>query len=100
MKPRCLETRLLPNGLKWRRYRRPDGTLFKTIECPVEVWRALNNQSWGKDRMSQWLRARTRDERRVRALMLRNAGWKSIAIASELQVPVRTVQRWVQHGAA
>lgn len=98
MKPRCLETRLAPDGLsKWRRYRYPDGRTFKTIEVPIEVWNGINKQGNATvhDRAAGWLRARKRDELRERARQLHDEGWKALAIASELSKPVRTVQRWV-----
>lgn len=97
MKAKCLETRLLPNGLKVRRYRRDDSTTYRTIEVPVELWRAVDVYTT-RDRIGAWLRANTRRELRGKAQQLRNEGWKVIAIASELQIPDRTVQRWVKHG--
>jgi hypothetical protein len=96
---RCLDTRLLAHGVVMRRYRREaDGFQFKTVEVPIEVWKGLNSQSWGKDRMGQWLRARERDSIRCKAIKMHSEGWKPLAIASELGVPCRTIHRWVKNG--
>lgn len=97
MKPKCLETRLLPNGLKMRRYCYADGRCYRTIEAPLEVWAGINKQGHGNDRMAGWLRARKRETLRTHALGLVAQGWKPLAAAHELGVPERTVQRWVQH---
>jgi Homeodomain-like domain-containing protein len=98
MKARCLETRALANGLKYRRYRRPDGSHFKTVEVPIEVWRGIAHQGREQDRLAQWQRARKRDALKARAIEMVKNGWKPLAAAHELSVPERTVQRWVQHG--
>lgn len=34
---------------------------------------------------------------KAKAYQLENAGWKTIAIASELGKPVRTIQRWLKN---
>lgn len=97
---RCLETRVLPNGVVMRRYRRDDDTYFRTVEVPIEVWKGINSQSWGKDRMAQWVRARERETLRTKAVRLHSEGWKQLAISHELDVPERTVNRWVKNGLA
>jgi hypothetical protein len=90
---RCLETRKTPQGYTRRRYERGDGVRFTTIEVPLIVWRGINRQGDG-DRATQWARARERDAVRLLALQHLNEGWKAIASAHELGVPVRTIQRW------
>jgi len=97
---RCLDTRVLAHGLVMRRYRRDDGSTFKTVEVPIEVWKGINSQGWGNDRMAQWLRARERDSMRIRVVKLHSEGWKCVAIAHELKVPERTIHRWVKNGLA
>ena len=91
---RCLETRATPDGFRRRRYQRDDGVRFTTIEVPLQVWTHLNKMGRGSNRAAQWERARAREAVRKQALQHLAAGWKAIASAHELGVPVRTVQRW------
>lgn len=91
---RCLETRLTAEGFKRRRYRHPDGRTVRTIEVPIEVWNAINKQGTASNRAAAWKRARERDALRVKAQELMRAGWKPLAVSSELGVPARTLQRW------
>lgn len=91
---RCLETRATPDGFRRRRYQRDDGVRFTTIEVPLQVWNCLNKQGRGAYRRGQWERARARDAVRLQALKHMAEGWKAIASAHELGVPLRTVQRW------
>lgn len=92
---KCLATRLTSEGHKRRRYQRDDGTRMSTIEIPLALYKAFDRQGRRKNRAEQWLRAQGRETLRGRARMLVLEGWRTIAIASELKVPVRTVQRWV-----
>lgn len=91
---KCLETRRTPEGFKRRRYVTPEGVRFSTIEVPLPVWNAINKQGHAHDRAKQWARARARDALRMRAIEHLRQGWKAIASAHELGVPVRTVERW------
>ena len=89
---RCLETRTTPEGLRRRRY--VDGSV--TIEVPLSAWKYLNRQGRGNDRVAAHQRAVQRDAVRRRAVELGTQGWKPLAIANELKVPVRSVQRWMR----
>jgi hypothetical protein len=35
---KVLETRATPEGLKWRRYEKPNGRRVKTVELPWSLW--------------------------------------------------------------
>jgi hypothetical protein len=96
---KCLETRRTPEGFKRRRYERTDGVRITTVEVPIELWSTFNRQGRG-NRLAGWTRARERDALRLRALEQQRLGWKAIASAHELGVPVRTVQRWRSEAAA
>lgn len=91
---RCLSTRRTSDGLRRRRYEQPDGTRFSTVEVPATVWNALNQQGRFSDRMAQFQRVVQRNSLRGRALVLLHSGWKPLAVAHDISVPVRTVQRW------
>lgn len=95
---RCLETRTLPNGLRWRRYRRDDGTTFRTYEVPAEVWGSIarNTPYSGRvrDRMTEWTREQDRKKRKARALELIQQGWKPLAVAAELGLTERSIHRY------
>ncbi len=94
---KCIVSRPSAEGRR-RRYRRDDGTTLDTIEVPLSVWRAINRQGRGNDRAAAY--AREIERRRVRhcAVALVDAGWKIIAVAHELKIPVRTIQRWKKEG--
>lgn len=92
---RCLETRATPEGHKRRRY--TDGVVrWTTIEVPLEAWRALNHQGRGNDRTAARQRALERARQRARAQALHQQGWKPLAIAHAMSIPVRTIHRWVR----
>lgn len=91
---KCLETRITADGFKRRRYRHEDGRTVRTIEVPIEVWSSINKQGSARNRAAAWGRARERDALRVKAQELMRAGWKPLAVSSELGVPTRTLQRW------
>lgn len=96
MKARCLSTRSTPEGFRRRRYETSDGLRFSTIEVPTVVWNYLNRQGSAKNRAAQAFRAMARANLRMKARALAALpGWRTLAIASELDVPVRTVQRWL-----
>ena len=91
---KCLETRATPEGFKRRRYQREDGLRVTTIEVPLSVWQSINSQGRGADRAAQWGRERNREAIRARAVALVRDGWKPLAVASEMGLAVRNVQRW------
>lgn len=93
---KCLETRKTPEGFKRRRYQRDDGLRVTTIEVPLSVWNSINRQGRGADRAAQWNRARNREAIRARAVALVREGWKTIAVASELGLAVRSINRWIK----
>jgi len=92
---RVIETRRNTRGFKTRRYERSDGERFSTIEVPLEVWNALNKTGRGNDRMAGWLRKMGLNERRHKVISLHKDKWKPVAIAVELQIPERTVHRYI-----
>ncbi len=94
---RCLETRQTPEGFRRRRYDN-NGLRFSTIEVPIEVWRGINGQGSARNRAEANARAKARESIRAHALRLSMEGWRTIAIASELQMPLRSVQRWITEG--
>lgn len=91
---RCLEVRETSDGFRRRRYVTDAGVRVSTIEVPLEVWHSINKQGRASDRATEWRRARARDEVKAKALELIRSHWKVVAVAHELKVPVRTIQRW------
>lgn len=91
---RVLETRRDKDGFRQRRYRSTEGVVYQTIEIPLEVWRGINRQGHGNDRRAAWERSINRQTTRALAIQHMHEGWKAIASAHELGVPVRTIQRW------
>lgn len=93
---RCLETRRTPEGFKRRRYETDEGLRFSTIEVPLVVWKGLVGRRRVAARTEQWRRGQDMAARKARGLQLHAEGWKPEAIASEIRVTTRTVQRWVK----
>lgn len=48
---RCIESRPLKDGTRRRRYKRPDGTKFTTIEMPAEEWDRLRVKAFRFERL-------------------------------------------------
>lgn len=96
---KCLETRTTSDGFRRRRYETSAGRIT-TIEVPLEVWNAINKQGRASNRASQWTRARDRDAAKLEAIRLHREEWRTIAIASAIGRPVRTVQRWLKSEGA
>lgn len=94
---RCLETRLRADGLRYRRYRDALGLTQWTVEVPLEVWSSINRQGRARNRLEEHARRVERDGKRAAGLCLLQEGWKALAVAAELGVGVRTVQRWKKH---
>lgn len=84
---KILETRTTQDGFKRRRYLYADGRRLTTIEIPLRVWNAVGKEPKKQNRIK-------REALKARALELLDAGWKPLAVSSELDVPVRTLQRW------
>lgn len=91
---KCLETRTLENGLKWRRYRTEDGLIVKTYEVPESVWNSIVKQGRMKDRLAQAMSVQARAAVRCEVMRKLADGWKPIAVAHEHGLHVRTVERW------
>lgn len=90
---KCLETRKQPDGTTRRRYRDDAGLIHHTVEAPREVWRALP-QSVLQQRLASRRAAVARLALKARGLQLLADGWKPEAVANELGVTTRAVQRW------
>jgi hypothetical protein len=90
---KCVDTRR-KDGLTRRRYRDADGVIHRTVEVPLEVWASINGQGRLGDRMQQCLNRKARITLRCEVERRLADGWKPLAIAHELRVSLRTVQRW------
>lgn len=91
---KCLETRKLENGLKWRRYRTEDGLIVKTYEVPESVWNSIVRQGRLRDRLKEAMSVQARAAVRCEVMRKLADGWKPIAIANETGLSVRTIERW------
>lgn len=96
-KPRCLETRRWSDGHVRRRYEHR-GYRWSTIEVPIDLWRQVNGQGRNRDRAAAVQREIARKQTKATAQALHHQGLRTLAIASELGVPLRTVQRWISAG--
>ncbi len=91
---KCLETRRRPDGLKVRRYRTDEGVTVRTIELPMEVFRSIVRSEKLEARVAAHKRAIETKTKRERALTMLRAGVKPVAIANDLGLTDRTVQRY------
>jgi hypothetical protein len=91
-----LSTRTTPEGYKVRRHVSRLGNRYTTIEVPIAVWNSLNRQGRGNDRAAAWTRARERDSKRAQACALAAAGRQAPDISAALDVPLRTIYRWIK----
>lgn len=91
---KCLETRRRPDGLKVRRYRTDEGVTVRTIELPMEVFRSIVRSGKLDARVAAHKRAIETKTKRERALTMLRAGVKPVAIANDLGLTDRTVQRY------
>lgn len=91
---KVLETRTTPEGYIRRRRRNDKGVTYYTIEVPEKVWNHINRMGRDNDRAAQFARVVNRAALKLRALAHMHEGWKPLASAHELGVPVRTIQRW------
>lgn len=91
---KILETRVRKDGFKYRR--REDGSW--TVEVPVEVWRRLNNQGRQQNRIEAVLRANALEAKRRQALIDLRDGLTARASAHDLEVSLRTINRWRASG--
>lgn len=97
---KCLETRRR-NGMKWRRYRAPDGHTFTTYELPSAVLLGVTTLARIAKRLEQWHRGQAAAARRAQAEAMLAEGVKPVAIAHELGLSPRTVERYrreARHG--
>lgn len=91
---KCLETRKLEHGLKWRRYRTEDGLIVKTYEVPESVWNSIVSQGRMRDRLKEAMSVQARVALRCEVMRKLADGWKPVAIAHETGLSVRTIERW------
>jgi DNA-binding CsgD family transcriptional regulator len=91
---KCLETRRRPDGLKVRRYRTDEGVTVRTIEIPIEVFRAVIRADRFDARVAAHKRAIETKTKRERALAMLAAGVKPVAIANDLGVTEKTVYKY------
>lgn len=91
---KVIATRTLPNGYIRRRRVDAAGVRHWTIEVPETVWNGINKQGRDNDRAAAFARVVNRAALELRALQHLQDGWKAIASAHDLGVPLRTVQRW------
>lgn len=89
---KCLETRQR-NGLKYRRYELDDGRRFTTVELPVSVLRGAAPAPKLKARLDAWQRGEAQRARRKVVLERLAEGVKPAAIAHEVGLSDREVQR-------
>lgn len=87
---KCLETRR-KQGLKWRRYRDDDGLTHTTYEIPTQVWNAMAKRA--RARLEAYERGVAQRRVQAKALVLLQDGWKPEAVAHELKISVRVVQK-------
>ncbi len=96
---KCLETRVTPEGFKRRRYEVTKGVRHTTIEVPIELWQAVNATSTARERAAQAQRKLERESARRQVLMLAAHGENGHRIAQRLNLPQRTVYRWIKEEA-
>jgi hypothetical protein len=92
-KGECLETRI-KDGLKWRRYRTPEGVVYTTYEIPTEIFHSVVPTGMYESRVQSWNRGQQRKEKRALAERLLQEGWKPLAIANEVGLVERTVTKY------
>jgi hypothetical protein len=91
-KAECLETRI-KDGLKWRRYRTPEGAVYTTYEIPTEMFHSIVPPGMYESRVESWNREQKRKEKWALVEKLLLEGWKPLAIASEVGWTERTVTK-------
>lgn len=89
---KCLETRR-KDGMKWRRYRTTDGRIVTTYELPTQVLRGVTTMTRLRERLAKYESGQKSEARRARAKALLAAGWKAVAVANELGVQTRSIER-------
>lgn len=95
-KAECLETRI-KDGLKWRRYRTPDGTVYTTYEVPTEIFQqmiaAVAADPKFADYTQSWYREGRYKEKVALAQRLLQEGCKPAAVANEVGFALTTIRR-------
>jgi hypothetical protein len=87
---KCLETRRR-DGMRWRRYRLPDGRTTTTYELPCSVVRGFGRQRIATG-LEQFARAEKLRARGKQIDDLIRAGWKPAAVAHEVGVSETAVR--------
>ena len=90
MSDRCIESRVQKDGFRVRRYERPDGTRYSTIEVPLRVWESVST----KKRVASSARAAERIAKRERAQELIRRGFSVAEVCRMLDAPLTTVYSW------
>lgn len=89
---KCLETRK-KDGMRWRRYRTDDGRIVTTYELPTTVLKGVAPPDKLRARLASFQRGEKTRERRAALLAKLAEGIKPLAIADELGMSTRQVQR-------
>ncbi len=89
---KVLETRR-KDGMKWRRYRTADGRTVTTYEVPAPVLRGIVPASRLRARLAQWENGEKLRTRHTLMCKRIAEGVKPEAIAYELGLTARSVQR-------
>lgn len=89
---KVLETRRR-DGMKWRRYRTDDGRTITTYELPAPVLRSIAPQWKVQERLAAWERGEKTRARRALIVQRIAEGVKPLAIAAEVGMTDRAVQR-------
>lgn len=93
MRPRVLETRRSGWRVR-RRYRTAQGATFWTVEVPEPVFLGALRRDALARREASFARALATQETRAQAEALLRQGWKPIAVAAQMDLHVRTVERY------
>ena len=96
---KVLETRRGEEGFKVRTILDDDGTTReKTIEVPLRLWEQTKRYARYRAGKFDYKQAAengaSRANRKARGVQMIREGIKPIAIANELQITTRTVERW------
>lgn len=91
---KCLSTRRTSEGFRRRRYVLPDGVRLTTLEVPIEVWNSVARPATVAARIASRSRELARLSLKQRGMAMLAEGWKPAAVANELNITARAVQRW------
>lgn len=89
-----LSSRRRASGLVSRRRETPEGVRYSTVELPASVLWGVTTAARLEARLRAFERGLATASTRARALSLLAQGWKPLAVAAELGLATRTVQRY------